>query len=63
MEGCFMFQWGHLFFRWGGTPWGASVLVGGVSKKIIRWGGWPPMPSHYGKPCIVFGKAGFDLTF
>ena len=26
MEGCFMFQWGRLFFRWGG---GASFLNGG----------------------------------
>ena len=53
LEGGFAFQWGHLFFRWvglhflvgGGTPWGASVLMEGFSKKIVGWGaGHPPMP-------------------
>ena len=57
-----MFQWGRLFFRWGGfifnrgCPMGASVLVGEGSKNIVRWGG-PNAPPHYRKPCfIVIGK-------
>ena len=34
MEGCFMFQDGGFIFKWGDTPWRASVLMGG-SKKIV----------------------------
>ena len=43
MEGCFMFQWGGFIFKWagGGRPWGASVLVGGISKKNRHMGGRP----------------------
>ena len=45
MEGCFMFQLGGVVFQMGrasflkgGVPHGGtSVLVGGLSKKIIRW--------------------------
>ena len=46
---------GVFFFRWEGFifKWGASVLVGGFSKKIIRWGWVPPMSPHYGKPWCV----------
>ena len=47
MEGCFMFQWwGGVLFQMGGFifKWGASVLVGGFSEKIIRWGWAPPFP-------------------
>ena len=54
MEGCFTFQWGGggLFFRWGGfifkwggASWGESVLMGGVFKKNVGWGGGgsPPL--------------------
>ena len=35
MEGCFMFQWGELFFRWEG----ASFLSGGVPHRGIGFGG------------------------
>ena len=45
MEGCFMFQWGASFLSGrggeGGRPWGASVLVGGISKKNRHMGGRP----------------------
>ena len=52
MEGCFMFQWGGGVFQMGGAsflsggcaPWGSSVLMGGVSKKIVGWEGVPPSP-------------------
>ena len=55
MEGCFIFQWGRLFFRWGasflsgGVPHeGASVLVreggGGVRKKSLDVWGAPHAP-------------------
>ena len=52
MEGCFMFQWVVVFqmggasFLSGGTPWGASVLIGGggVSKKNRMVGGVPHAP-------------------
>ena len=47
MEGCFTFQWtggggcfsdgGNFIFKWGCAPWGASVLMGGLSKKIVGW--------------------------
>ena len=60
MEGCFTFQWveggGRCFsdewdiiFKWGGTPWGASVLMGGgrFQKKLKDVGALPP---HYSKP-------------
>ena len=57
MEGCFMFQWGvgrGLFFTWGAPHGGALVLVGGASKKIVRWGDGAPLlphaPPDYGKP-------------
>ena len=59
MEGCFMFQWGGgvgVSFSDGRGSFlsgGASVLVGGFSKKIIRWGWVPPMSPHYGKPWCV----------
>ena len=37
----------------GGAPHGgASVLIGGVQKNNRMGGGVPPMPSHYGKPCL-----------
>ena len=41
----FVFQMGGLIFKWKrgwGAPWGPLVLVGGFSKKIVRWGGCPP---------------------
>ena len=47
MEGCFTFQWGgegvfqmgHASFLNGGcAPWGALVLMGRFSKKVIGWG-------------------------
>ena len=59
MEGCFMFQWGGVYFsdwgwegfifKWGRVPHGeASILVGSFQKKIGRWGGaslgLPPLP-------------------
>ena len=49
LEGSFTFQWGGggggsvawgFIFKWGDTPWGASVLIEGVLKKI---GGTPPL--------------------
>ena len=60
MEGCFMFQWGGLFFRWGasflsggGAPWEGIRFGGGAFEKNRKMGGLPPMPPHYGKPCWV----------
>ena len=50
MEGCFTFQWGRFVFQMGGDSFlnggggggvphgGASILVKGGSKKIVRWG-------------------------
>ena len=49
---CFSDRDGFIF-KWEVHPMaGASVLIGGFSKKIVGWGGdMPPMPpSHYGKP-------------
>ena len=38
MEGCFMFQWGRLFFRWGASFLSgedAPVVVGYIEMKYI----------------------------
>ena len=44
--GCFIFKW-----RGGGRPMGGIGFgVGGVLKKIVRWGA----PPNYGKPCLLF---------
>ena len=60
MEGCFMFQlgggcfsdWVGFIFKGGGVPLGGtSVLVGGLSKKIIRWE-VPLMPPTMGNPVM-----------
>ena len=60
MEGCFMFQKGGLFFRWGGlhfyvggcTPSGHWFWWGVFKKNCRMKGGHraPPMPPHYRKP-------------
>ena len=52
------------FLSWGMPHRGASVLIGGFSKKIAGWGSPPLMPPpppplpppHYGKPCICWCK-------
>ena len=52
--GCFSDGGGDLIFKWGGAPWGASVLMmggGGFRKKLLDGRGCPPCPPHYGKPC------------
>ena len=45
-NGEFVFQMGGSFiFKWGVHPMeGALVLIGGVSKNIVGWGGCPPCP-------------------
>ena len=50
MEEFFMFQWGGFvfqmgvgfIFKWEGTPWEASVLVGGFEKNRKMSGGCLP---------------------
>ena len=44
MEGFFMFQWGASFLSGVCAPWGASVLMGEFSKKIVGWEAVPPPP-------------------
>ena len=51
MEGMSCFNGGGFIFKWGGGGRGAVPHVGhrfwwgGVSKKIVRWGGTPPLPT------------------
>ena len=48
-----LFRWRKdFFFKWGeGAPWGGIGFDGGISKKIVGWGGTcPPCPPYYGKP-------------
>ena len=33
---------GDFIFKWGDTPWGASVLVGGIFEKNCKMGGSTP---------------------
>ena len=49
MEGFFMFQWGASFLSGVCAPWGASVLMGEFSKKIVGWEAVPPPLPH--PPC------------
>ena len=56
MEGCFIFQWGGLFFRWegfifkrGGAPWGGINFGGGGVEKNCKMGGGMT-PSTMGNP-------------
>ena len=49
--GCFS-DWVGFIFKGGGVPLGGtSVLVGGLSKKIIRWE-VPLMPPTMGNPVM-----------
>ena len=52
MEGCFMFQWGGLFFGWGalflsgggGAPHGGDISFGGGGERNCNLWGGAPMP-------------------
>ena len=61
--GEFVFQLGvggvaGFIFEWGDVPLGASILMGGFSKKMLQWGGGGgttyPCPPTKGNPDCLY---------
>ena len=49
-----VFKMGGFIFKWGGASWGESVLMGGVFKKNVGWGGGvPPTMGNPGTSVIT----------
>ena len=61
--GCFSDERGFIL-KLGGCPMRASVLMRGVSKKIVGWEGLPLMSRlYYGKPSLSAGGLGLQTNF
>ena len=73
MEGCFIFQWEGLFFRWGASflsGGGGVHRMGGIGfggqvfkKKNCKIGGCPPMPPSPLLESLVLNIIPFDQQY